>query len=149
MSRVWGALTSSTVNSSVRARSLTHRLLMGIPPPKRPRAKSRTFTMRRPIRIELLCMADIRPNARLSVVLVTNSSALICNALSGVRKSWPSTAMNCSRRRPFSWVSRLIAINCAGLNNGNGNVAFQPVGFGCVVLRVERMSTGIGKNDRH
>ena len=92
------ARTSAITCSNAACRFASSLSSKSRPPPKRARAKSTTLSIRPRIRSTLPWMS---PNTRRDFSSVTLRSRMLAPesiAATGLLRSWPSTAMNCSRR---------------------------------------------------
>ena len=80
------------------------------PPPRRSRAKSMILVMRSSMRTVLFSIIPTIMVARsFSGVLRSRETPLLIAAI-GLRKSWPSTAINCSRSAEVDLLERGLAI---------------------------------------
>ena len=121
------------------------------PPPRRPRAKSRTLSIRPDIRTTLPCIMSRICAPRLLKASLRRRLAPPAMEARGLRRSCPSTAMNCSRNADAFCSSRrfLIALSWKPITSANiSNISmvsgvFNRCGSGSMAHNVPNMDPSV------
>ena len=140
----WATRAASTTSSIAAAARSVHCRFSCMPEPRRPLAKSRVSSISCAIRLTFLISCSSMPIAAGSTARSLRTCAHAETAASGLRRSWPRMAMNCSRSS--LWARSPISADCVSSRSRSSSswVAISAAKL-CSMASVLGSSIGAGR----